>query len=548
VIWWRRKQRGSTGTEARPVGSDGDPLDERVGEASDSAETVGEARDSADTKDSPGAPDDPAPATPLAYWEIHNEKIAAASFLGMMRNIPAVVGDALRLSWRASRRDTVLALTLQIVNGALTAAGLLATTDVLTALFQAGPTVERVKEAAPALLFIAAALGLRAVLAAVAGWAQAELEPRAERLAEIRLFELTTRVELEAFHGHEFYDAMQRARDRGVDSCGAVVRATLDIVSAAARLAGVASALAVLHPSLLPLLLVSAIPEGWATVRTARMRYVLMFRNTAIRRRKWMLADLMADRESAPEVRAFTMRRFLLGEYAAAADREVSELITLGRRTALNRLAGQGVGGLATAALYAVLAVLVLQDVVPLAVAGTAVLAIRTSRVELGQLVFAINTLYEHGLYFGDYTTFCQEASRRQIQARSRRVPADWDCISAHHVSFSFPGTDKRALDDVSVEIRRGETIALVGENGSGKTTLAKMLAGLYAPESGAVRWGSFDLLEADPDALWDRIALVEQDFTRWPMTLRHNISMQGWRRPAGQSGRSRVGGRRDRS
>ncbi len=37
---------------------------------------------------------------------------------------------------------------------------------------------------------------------------------------------------------------------------------------------------------------------------------------------------------------------------------------------------------------------------------------------------------------------------------------------------------------------------------------------------------GSFDLLQADPDALWDRIALVEQDFTRWPMTLRHNISM----------------------
>lgn len=458
--------------------------------------------------------------SPLGHWEAHAGTVAAASFLGMLGQMPRVIAAALRMSWQSSRRDTAIALGLQIVTGVLTAAGLLATTDVLSALFAAGPTPERVRAAAPALVLLGGVLSLRAVTAAIAGWAQAQLQPRVTRQAETRLIELATKVELAAFHDHAFYDTMQRARDRGADSAGSVVSSTVDVVTAAARLGGVASAIAVLHPALLPLLVLSALPEGWATVRSARLRYTRMVRNTAIRRRMWFLTDLMARREPAPEVRAFTMRGFLLKEYGGAADVVVRDQIWVGHRTTVNRLIGQAVGGVATGVLYIALAFFLLNDVVPLAVAGTAVIAIRTSRLELAQLVYAINALYEQSLYFGDYTTFCTEAERRQIPQMLLTVPRTWDRIQATGVSFTYPETERRALDGVDVEIRRGETIALVGENGSGKTTLAKLLAGLYAPDSGVVLWGSIDLAQADREELWARTALVDQDFTRWPMKI----------------------------
>ena len=68
--------------------------------------------------------------------------------------------------------------------------------------------------------------------------------------------------------------------------------------------------------------------------------------------------------------------------------------------------------------------------------------------------------------------------------------------------------------------------IALVGENGSGKTTLAKILAGLYQPQSGTVRWDDVSIADVDGEPLRERIAVIAQDHGNWPLTVRDNIIM----------------------
>ena len=132
--------------------------------------------------------------------------------------MPGLIGQAVRLGWEANRRDTVATIGLNLVSGVLTGFALLATTGVLEALFAAGPTPQRVRAALPSLILVAAAVAVRAGLQAAAGWAQSRLHPQVDRVVEIRLLDLTTRVELAAFDDAEFYDAMQRARDRGLYS------------------------------------------------------------------------------------------------------------------------------------------------------------------------------------------------------------------------------------------------------------------------------------------------------------------------------------------
>ena len=460
------------------------------------------------------------------YWQAHDQRLAETGFGSIARQLPGLIGQAIRLGWQANRRDTVATIGLNLASGVLTGFALLATTGVLEALFAAGPTPQRVRAALPSLALVATAVALRAGLQAAAGWAQSRLHPQVDRVVEIRLLDLTTQVELAAFDDAGFYDAMQRARDRGLYSAPQVVTNVLDCVTGAVGIASAALVVAVLQPILLVLLFVAELPGGWAAVRAARIGYITNFALADSRRRKWMLTDLMAERSTAAEIRSFTLRHFMLARVARLAAYARDAEMKAASRQALTRVTAQAAGGVATAGVYVVLGILLAVGTLPLAVAGTAVLAIRSAQASLNTLLYAVNQCYEEGLYFSDYLAFCADAARRIPPPGAKPVPADFDRITADAVTFTYPGASGPALREVSMEIRRGEVVALVGENGSGKTTLAKVLAGLYRPDSGTVCWDQTAIGDVDAESLRERIAVIAQDHANWPLTVRHNIAM----------------------
>ncbi|MDX3225233.1 ABC transporter ATP-binding protein [Streptomyces sp. ME19-01-6] len=93
-------------------------------------------------------------------------------------------------------------------------------------------------------------------------------------------------------------------------------------------------------------------------------------------------------------------------------------------------------------------------------------------------------------------------------------------------LSFIYPGTQRRVLDNVDFEIRPGELLALVGLNGAGKSTVIKLLAGLYAPTSGRITADGTDISAMAPVAWRRTVAVVFQDFVRYPLSLRDNITL----------------------
>ncbi|QFG23459.1 ABC transporter ATP-binding protein [Actinomadura sp. WMMB 499] len=476
----------------------------------------------------------PGPKLAEHAWHGKSSELADTGTLTMARRLPALIGQVMRLAWRAARRDLVATIVLNAVAGVFTAFGLLATTGVLTALLSAGPTPDRVRAAAPQLLLVGAAITARAACAAAGQWAQARLRPQVQRLTEQRLFGLTTAIDLTAFDDAGFQDDMHRARLRGVDSAPSMVDNTVDLFTAAVGVLAAAGALGVLHPILLPLLLLTAFPEGWAAVRAARLGYLTALDLVESRRRTWILSDLMTARAHAAEVRSFTVRDFLLHRHTVLAGHIRDVLLELARRQTVTQAQGDVLKGLATALMYAALGVLLWRGVMPLAVAGTAVLAIRTGQTSLINLVYSLNRCYEDGLYFGDYVSFCETAERR-VRHREPADPAgaaaapalrEFREITAEDVTFTYPDADGPALHKVSVRLGRGEIVALVGENGSGKTTLAKILAGLYEPQDGVVRWDDLRAGDLHPEVLRGAIAVVAQDHTHWPMTAADNITM----------------------
>lgn len=401
---------------------------------------------------------------------------------------------------------------------------MLATTGVLEQLLTAGPTAQRVTAAVPALVLVIVAYLARGAMDAGVSLATARVVPGVRRVAEERLFDAGLHAELVAFDDDRFYDRMHRARDRGLFYLEQATSNMIALVGSAFAVAGAAGIIGVLHPVLLPVLAVSLLPEGWAVFRSARLGYEGMTRLVTLNRRLRMISDLATEREPAAEIRACQAEGFLLDEYRQVADVLRDHESAVGLAQARTGIVGRAWSGVATGATFAALGLLLYAGWIPLAVAGTAVIATRTSSAALGQLVRATNELFEQSLYVSDYQAFVSTARDRRRPESAVAAPPAPHRITLHEVGFRYPGAPHSAVRDISLTIHKGQTVALVGENGSGKTTLAKIIAGLYLPTSGRVCWDGRDLAELDPAGVTDQLVMVLQDPIRWPHDARTNV------------------------
>lgn len=479
------------------------------------------------------------PELAAADWTHHTAAFAATSFWAVARRLPAIVREAVALGWGVSRRDTVAAIGLNVAAGVMTTFGLLATSSVLRELFASGPTPDRVRAAAPALAVAALAVTSRGALGIAAGWAQARLMPQINYQVELRLYEATTAVDLAAFDDAGFAEEMDRAQARGTAEAASIVDDTVNLTTGVVGVVATAVAVAVIEPLLLPCLLLAAIPSAVTAIRIARREYLALLARITRRRRMWMLGSLMADRHTAAEIRTYQMRGFLLGEYRRTMTAETVAQLRLVRSQTSTRIFGTAAAGLAVLGVYLVLGWLLLAGAVPLAAAATALLAIQAARTNLNTAIYATNQLYEDALYYRDFLAFLDRAHRR-IRPVGGRSVAGFHEITLDRVSLRYPDTARPAVDGVSLAIRRGEVVALVGENGSGKTTLAKLIAGLYQPTSGTIRWDGVETAGIDEASLASHVAVMSQDWWRFPFTAGQNITIGRYDR-GGRAGPSVV-------
>lgn len=180
-------------------------------------------------------------------------------------------------------------------------------------------------------------------------------------------------------------------------------------------------------------------------------------------------------------------------------------------------------------AAYATLLGLATTGVIALGAAGIAAVAMRSAGATLKELIRTTNALSEQALYVQDWAQFTDpHGPHAHYLTRRGQQPVFGPAtsITAARVTFAYPGADRPALTDVSLEIHGGQVVALVGANGSGKTTLARLLAGLYLPDAGSVAWNGVSTRDADPDQLWERLALVPQQGYDWPFSARDNITL----------------------
>ncbi|MFJ4003617.1 ABC transporter ATP-binding protein [Streptomyces sp. NPDC090023] len=459
-------------------------------------------------------------------WNEHADAFLELSFRSMVRRLPGMLASSLRLARQADPRAARTVLAAEVGRGVAQAVSLLAVNSALGSLLTGPDIGHRLRAAVPALAVMAAMMLVAALLRAASTYATGRLEPKVERVATELYLERAANVELAAIEDHAFHKLLDTAQ-YGARSARHMISYSARVINALISLIAAAGVLTVLHPALLPLLITMTLPSAWSALTNARRRYESFHTWVQHVRAGQLIGSLLTEPGAAPEIRVHGVGPFLLRHYRAMSETAEAEQARLSRLAARTGLAAAAWTGLATLATYATLGALLLAGAMALSVAGTAVIAIRTGSGSLDTLVLEINQLHEEALFVGDLQRLYVEAAERAIPVGGEALPEEPKEIRFEDVTFSYPGESARpALDGVSLSLPMGRIVALVGENGSGKTTLVKLLAGLYTPDRGRVLWDEVDAARADRRLLAERVAMVAQDFKRWPFTARVNVAV----------------------
>ncbi|MEV6978116.1 ABC transporter ATP-binding protein [Kitasatospora sp. NPDC093806] len=463
----------------------------------------------------------------------YSRRLAEMTFRQMAGRLPRLTARSVALAWRVDRPAVLGLLACQLVSGVAEATGLLAMAGTIGALFSSGEVVERLLAAWPSVLVLVAATGLHAVLGIVTAWLSARLVPAAQQEAEVMYLEAALDVELSAYDSPGFRDRKDAA-ERGAERAGELFATGQNLIASAASTAAGAVVLTSFHPVLLPLLVLAGLPQAWAQIHAARTARLAFTSTMSLNRMKYLLRWHLAARETADQIRTGTMVPFLMHRYR----RVTSGLYESQRRSAglgaRAALIGAALGGLASGVVWAVLVWLLATGRLSAASGGAAAFALRSVASGTKGVANAGARMFRDGMYLQDWTDFLAEAGGYRMD-RGPAAPDGLGEVRVDRLTYRYDGADRDALRDVSLSVRRGEVIALVGENGSGKTTLSRLLAGLYLPTDGAVTWDGVDTRELDPVAAWRHTAVVPQDFARWPFSARQNIT-QGQPAPGGDA------------
>lgn len=447
-----------------------------------------------------------------------------------LRALPSLLLTAVQLAWRADRRGvlgtTAVALLGALLAGVVVAAG----AKTLSALVRA----DRGQAGIGAILLpgvaLAVASGIGQLATALAGQRQRILGERVSRAVLGQVLDVTVSVNLELFENSTFFDRLQRVQTSVLQRPALVTAALVQLISGAAGMLVLIIALVALAPLLVIPLLLAGVPALLAGRAGSRSEFAFAVRQSPAYRRRYYLQDILTERATAKEVRAFGLGTAVRDRWEGMYDDYLGDLQRQIRYRTRLALTGTGLGALLGVGTFVLLASLVTSGQTSLARAGAAFVAVRLLQTRVGQVVGGLSELYESAIFLADLEGFLGlvpiVTGEQQALVEATAAPTNLDVLRAEGVSFTYPGARTPAVSDVSLALRAGEVVALVGENGSGKTTLAKLLASLYTPQSGRLLWNDVDTRDLGATAVREQVAVIFQDFARYKLSARENIGV----------------------
>lgn len=368
-------------------------------------------------------------------------------------------------------------------------------------------------------LLITALTGCQRGISVIQSLLRAQLGQR----VNVMILEKALQLQMSHFEDSEFYDKLTRARREASSRPLSLVNRTFGLIQNGISLISYGLLLVQFSPWVLLILVGGALPVFIAETKFSGDAFRLFRWRSPETRMQMYLETVLAREDSAKEVKLFQLGPLLLQRYKDI----FAKLYKADRDLTLRRdFWGFVLGLIGAVAFYGAYAWIVLTAIATAISLGqmTMYLAVfKQGQSAVSASLSAISGMYEDNLYLSNLYEYLEQDVPAQ-QGTATAGPDPDDGIRFEHVSFSYPGANHPALQDINLHLPPGSSLALVGENGSGKTTLIKLLTRLYTPSTGRILLDGLDIQEWDAERLRQRIGVIFQDFVRYQLMVGENV------------------------
>ncbi|MBD8500853.1 ABC transporter ATP-binding protein [Paenibacillus arenosi] len=430
-----------------------------------------------------------------------------------------------KILWETHHFYFLTILILNVVKGLIPAALLLATQNLINSVVIAhGNSV--FDGVIYAFFWLIAITLLNELVGYTESYFHHLFETMLSNEVNIKIMEKSVKLSLATFEEAEVQDQLTRAQSEANSRPYQIFMTILSLISGTVTLLSTAAILLVWRWWVAILLILLPVTSFVSFLKLGQREFDVHFKRAPKMRESWYLSFLLTKDVSFKEIKLFNLGNYLLGHYKNI----YSQFFVEDKKLAFRRFS--------LSILFQLLNLVVISSVIFLVLWSA-----YTGEIMIGSFVAMVQavsntqsssqgvlqhllSLCQHNLYMQQLFAFLdlkiEKASNRESDvALNDKI----NRLELKDVSFKYPNKSKYAVHEVSLELNKGETLALVGKNGSGKSTLVKLLTQLYQGYSGNILVNGYSARDMNHSQLLERIGVVFQDFVHYEMSMRHNIA-----------------------
>lgn len=435
--------------------------------------------------------------------------------------------DVVKLVWKSSKWVTSLIFMVSILEGVLLPLDMVISKYFIDSVVD---TLANGYSGARNQIFIWLLLQLAfAVLSKILNQLNEYLCNVQEKLLNIYITDLilekVNQLDLSYFEDPEFYDKIEKSNSEFADRAIATLETIVQMLKNLTSLSGAIAIVLMLNPIIIIISLFTTIPMFYANLNISQKKYNIFNERVHEVRFAWCLQRDFINYNFIKEIKLNRLGNYFKNIILSIYNKHFEQDKVIGKQQIRDLTIIDIINNIVSYAFKLYVVYITIMRGLTIGSMTMYIAALVNMDQSIRGILNSFAYIHSNSLYTDNLFSVLNLNSK--IHNDSNLPSFDNTIIKSiefRNVSFKYPNTEKYVLRNIDLEIKAGQTCALVGLNGSGKTTLVKLLARLYDPDEGAIYIDGKDIKEYNVETLYKNINIVFQDFMKYPFTVKQNI------------------------